>query len=196
MDHGGGLGSVLLNVSVAQVANVELQTNVLAAYVAGSRAGEIPQAMASMRIPPTDSFEIAFNRACGLLQQGDAAAAEEQLLLGQRLGQLHHICLDPTISPGGGGGGGPGLAWKIGRHRSSSSHCMAGGWSPSLISAAVGLRDLSGGAFSAMDVQVMWLLSGFLPLHPSCSILQPRLPGSASPTIMFCIALLPCLALL
>ncbi|KAK9863884.1 hypothetical protein WJX84_011397 [Apatococcus fuscideae] len=70
-----------------KVANVELQTNVLAAYVAGSRAGEIPQAMASMRIPPTDSFEIAFNRACGLLQQGDAAAAEEQLLLGQRLGR-------------------------------------------------------------------------------------------------------------
>lgn len=65
---------------------MELQTNVLAAYVAGSRAAEIPEAMAAMHIPPTDSFEVAFNRACGLLQQGDAAAAEEQLLLGQRLG--------------------------------------------------------------------------------------------------------------
>ncbi|KAK9826948.1 hypothetical protein WJX74_001295 [Apatococcus lobatus] len=70
-----------------KAANVELQTNVLAAYVAGSRAAEIPQAMAAMRIPPGDSFEVAFNRACGLLQQGDAAAAEEQLLLGQRLGR-------------------------------------------------------------------------------------------------------------
>ena len=65
---------------------MELQTNVLAAYVAGNRAGEIPAAMAAMRIPPSDSFEVAFNRACGLVQQGEAEAAEEQLLLGQRLG--------------------------------------------------------------------------------------------------------------
>ncbi len=82
-----GLDSSLTQtLSVGQVANMELQTNVLAAYVAGSRAGEIPAAMASMRIPPSDSFEVAFNRACGLLQQRDYAAAEEQLLLGQRLG--------------------------------------------------------------------------------------------------------------
>ena len=58
----------------------------LAAYVAGGRAREVPAVMAAMKFGPRDSFEIAFNAACALLGAGDAPAAEQQLLLAQRLG--------------------------------------------------------------------------------------------------------------
>ena len=70
----------------AQLATPELRANVLAAYVAGGRAREVPAVMAAMKFGPRDSFEIAFNAACALLGAGDAPAAEQQLLLAQRLG--------------------------------------------------------------------------------------------------------------
>ena len=71
---------------VAQLATPELRANVLAAYVAGGRAREVPAVMAAMKFGPRDSFEIAFNAACALLGAGDTPAAEQQLLLAQRLG--------------------------------------------------------------------------------------------------------------
>ncbi len=70
----------------AQLATLELRANVLAAYVAGGRAREVPAVMAAMKFGAQDSFEIAFNAACALLGAGDAPAAEQQLLLAQRLG--------------------------------------------------------------------------------------------------------------
>ncbi|KAK9832822.1 hypothetical protein WJX81_004606 [Elliptochloris bilobata] len=70
-----------------KLATLELRANVLAAYVAGGRAREVPAVMAAMKFSARDSFEIAFNAACALLGAGDAPAAEEQLLLAQRLGR-------------------------------------------------------------------------------------------------------------
>ena len=46
-----------------------------------------------MQISPKDSFEIAFNAACGLLEAGDLPAAEQQLQLALRVGELVLQCL-------------------------------------------------------------------------------------------------------
>ncbi len=78
-----------------QVATAELRANVLAAYVAGGRAADVPAVMAAMKFGPRDSFEIAFNAACALLGAGDAPAAEQQLLLAQRLGVHSALTLTP-----------------------------------------------------------------------------------------------------
>ena len=69
-----------------QVASLELRTNVLAAYVSGSRAHEVPAVMEAMKISPKDSFEIGFNTACGLLAAGDCVSAQDKLEHAQRLG--------------------------------------------------------------------------------------------------------------
>ncbi|KAI3426329.1 hypothetical protein D9Q98_008702 [Chlorella vulgaris] len=65
----------------------EVQTNVVAAYVSGGRAGEVPAVMQAMKISAKDSFEIAFNVACGLVDAGQLRAAEEQLQLAVRVGE-------------------------------------------------------------------------------------------------------------
>ena len=70
----------------AQVASLELRTNVLAAYVSGGRAHEVPAVMEAMKIGAGDSFEIAFNTACAALAAGDLAGARAQLEHAQRLG--------------------------------------------------------------------------------------------------------------
>mmetsp|Transcript_36119 Transcript_36119/g.92319 ORF Transcript_36119/g.92319 Transcript_36119/m.92319 type:complete len:650 (-) Transcript_36119:136-2085(-) len=68
--------------------SLELRTNVLAAYVENGRAREIPELMAAMKIAGEASYEVAFNKACGLLAAGgQLGAAEEALLLAQRIGQ-------------------------------------------------------------------------------------------------------------
>lgn len=118
-----------------------VQSNVLAAYVAGGRAGEVPAVMTAMKVgwaavllscrlracvlrgpcasgwralgllppagrqpsaaglptaaaarpstqvSPRDSFELAFNAACGLLETGDLPGAEEQLHMAVRAGE-------------------------------------------------------------------------------------------------------------
>ncbi|GLC63488.1 Signal recognition particle core component [Pleodorina starrii] len=67
--------------------SLELKTNVLAAYVAAGLAGELPDLMAALKVKPRDSFEVAFNRACGLVAGGQVAAAEGELRLAIKLGR-------------------------------------------------------------------------------------------------------------
>ena len=66
--------------------SLELRTNVLAAYVSGGRAHEVPAVMEAMKIGAGDSFEVAFNTACAALAAGDLASARAQLEHAQRLG--------------------------------------------------------------------------------------------------------------
>ncbi len=63
--------------------SLELKTNILAAYVAAGLASELPDLMAALRLRPADSFEVAFNRACGTVA---AAADAAGPLAGGRLG--------------------------------------------------------------------------------------------------------------
>ena len=69
-----------------QVESLELRTNTVAAYVAGGRSSEAGAVMDAMHSSAADSYELAFNRACALVEQGDYSAAEEQLQLALRTG--------------------------------------------------------------------------------------------------------------
>lgn len=66
---------------------MEVRTNVLAAYVAGGKAAEVPAVMEAMKMSAQDSFEVSFNAACALLEAGSLGEAERQLQLAQRLGE-------------------------------------------------------------------------------------------------------------
>ncbi len=77
----------LLLPSLPQVESAELQANILAAYVAGHLAAQLPQVMSALKISPRASFEVTFNTACGLLQLGDLAGAEAELRAGLKIGK-------------------------------------------------------------------------------------------------------------
>ena len=82
---------------VLQVKPSEVGTNVLAAYVSGGRAHEVPAVMEALSLSASDGFELAFNQACAHLSIGNPQKAEEELLLAQRLGQpclpyMTHAC--------------------------------------------------------------------------------------------------------
>lgn len=70
-----------------QVKSLEVGTNVVAAYVSGGRAHEVPAVMDALALKASDGFEIAFNQACADVAVGKLDAAEQQLLLAQRLGE-------------------------------------------------------------------------------------------------------------
>uniref|UniRef100_A0A7S0RTI0 Signal recognition particle subunit SRP72 n=1 Tax=Chlamydomonas leiostraca TaxID=1034604 RepID=A0A7S0RTI0_9CHLO len=67
--------------------SVELRTNVLAAYVAAGLARELPGLMTAMKLTARDSFEVAFNKACGLVESGEWGAAEAELKAALKLGR-------------------------------------------------------------------------------------------------------------
>ena len=62
------------------------KTNVIAAYIAGSKSKEVEEAAKSLKISREDGFEVAFNLACSTLQRGRIDEAKESLLLALRLG--------------------------------------------------------------------------------------------------------------
>ncbi len=70
-----------------QVKSLEVGTNVVAAYVSGGRAHEVPAVMDALALKASDGLEIAFNQACADVAVGKLDAAEQQLLLAQRLGE-------------------------------------------------------------------------------------------------------------
>ncbi|MEW5303027.1 MAG: hypothetical protein WDW36_005759 [Sanguina aurantia] len=70
-----------------KVDSLELKTNVLAAYVSASLASEIPALMTAMKVNSKQSFELGFNKACGLAEVGELAAAENELRLALKLGR-------------------------------------------------------------------------------------------------------------
>ena len=80
-----------------QVTSLDLRTNVLAAYVSGNRAHEVPAVMEAMKISSKDSFEIGFNTACGLLTVGDYAKAQSELEHAQRLGKHCRVSSNSQI---------------------------------------------------------------------------------------------------
>ncbi|PNW85354.1 hypothetical protein CHLRE_03g182500v5 [Chlamydomonas reinhardtii] len=67
--------------------SLELKTNVLAAYVAAGLSAELPDLMAALKVKPRDSFEVAFNRSCGLVEAGQLASAEGELRMALKMGR-------------------------------------------------------------------------------------------------------------
>ncbi|KAL3136436.1 Signal recognition particle core component, variant 2 [Trebouxia sp. C0009 RCD-2024] len=70
-----------------KVKTAEVGTNIVAAYVSGGRAHEVLPVMDALALSASDGFEIAFNQACADVAVGKLEAAEQQLLLAQRLGR-------------------------------------------------------------------------------------------------------------
>lgn len=70
-----------------KVDSLEVKSNILAAYVDAELAGQIPELMSNMRITAKQSFELGFNKACGLVKTGAYAAAEKELLMALKLGK-------------------------------------------------------------------------------------------------------------
>lgn len=69
-----------------KVAN-DVKTNIVAAYVAGGRAAEVPSLMETLKVQPRTGFELAYNAACAVIDKEDYAKAEELLQLAHRIGQ-------------------------------------------------------------------------------------------------------------
>ncbi|KAG2448342.1 hypothetical protein HYH02_006924 [Chlamydomonas schloesseri] len=67
--------------------SLELKTNVLAAYVAAGLSAELPDLMAALKVKPRDSFEVAFNRSCGLVEVGQLGTAEGELRMALKMGR-------------------------------------------------------------------------------------------------------------
>lgn len=70
---------------------MEVKANMLAAFVAGSRASDIPDVSKKYGVSASDGFEIAYNQACGLIDVGDCENAKEQLELALREGWIFEI---------------------------------------------------------------------------------------------------------
>ena len=103
-----------------QVKNVEVGTNIVAAYVSGGRAHEVLAVMDALALSASDGFEIAFNQACADVATGKLDAAEQQLLLAQRLGKPQgHECT------GGRVGGRKGRRREGGNRENEREGCAA-----------------------------------------------------------------------
>ncbi|CAN6937651.1 unnamed protein product [Brassica oleracea] len=63
------------------------EVNFVASLVSAGKASQVKRALKSWRIKPTSSFELAFNTACSLIENGNYADAEQLLLAAKRIGQ-------------------------------------------------------------------------------------------------------------
>uniref|UniRef100_M4CIP5 Signal recognition particle subunit SRP72 n=1 Tax=Brassica campestris TaxID=3711 RepID=M4CIP5_BRACM len=63
------------------------EVNFVAGLVSAGKASQVQGALESWRIKPTSSFELAFNTACSLIENGNYADAEQLLLTARRIGQ-------------------------------------------------------------------------------------------------------------
>lgn len=70
-----------------KIDSTEVHTNILAALAAGGKASEIPATIADLHIAPKDSFEAAFNIACGFIEEEKYPRADEQLQVAYRVGE-------------------------------------------------------------------------------------------------------------
>ncbi|KAF2608656.1 hypothetical protein F2Q68_00045869 [Brassica cretica] len=60
------------------------EVNFVAGLVSAGKASQVKGALETWRIKPTSSFELAFNTACSLIENGNYADAEQLLLTARR----------------------------------------------------------------------------------------------------------------
>lgn len=74
--------------------NTSVKANIVAAYVSGGRANEVPKVMELLKVAPKDGFELAHNAACALIERKEYSKAEELLLLARRYVYLFiNVCM-------------------------------------------------------------------------------------------------------
>ena len=104
---------------------MEVGTNIVAAYVSGGRAHEVLAVMDALALSASDGFEIAFNQACADVATGKLEAAEQQLLLAQRLGK--HLGAGPVLHKSQRGGR-CGEGQECEGHQGREDWAGGGGW--------------------------------------------------------------------
>jgi signal recognition particle subunit SRP72 len=72
-----------------------MATNLAAAMVAAGRSADLRGLVEKFKITPKQSFELAFNLACGLIETDELSDATDYLLLARRLG--HETLLDEDL---------------------------------------------------------------------------------------------------
>ncbi|KAK1317132.1 hypothetical protein QJS10_CPA05g01909 [Acorus calamus] len=70
-----------------KIDSVDLKSNMIAALISAGRASEVQGLMDALRVKASDSFELAYNIGCSLIEMGKFADAEQQLLSARRIGQ-------------------------------------------------------------------------------------------------------------
>ncbi|KAF8390589.1 hypothetical protein HHK36_025116 [Tetracentron sinense] len=64
-----------------------LEINIVAGLISAGRASEVQGTMDILRVKATSSFELAYNTACSLIEEGKYTDAEQHLLSARRIGQ-------------------------------------------------------------------------------------------------------------
>ncbi|CAD7704944.1 unnamed protein product [Ostreobium quekettii] len=78
-----------------KVESSDIKTNMIAPAVAGNMANELKGNL-SAATPGGEGFELAFNKACGLLHTGDVKGAQQQIELARREGEESLYSYDYT----------------------------------------------------------------------------------------------------
>lgn len=64
--------------------SLDVKSNIIATLVSAGRSNEIHGMMDALKIKPSNSFELAYNTACSLIEKKKYAEAEQQLLSARR----------------------------------------------------------------------------------------------------------------
>ncbi|KAJ3681411.1 hypothetical protein LUZ60_015900 [Juncus effusus] len=75
------------NLKKFKIDSLDLKTNIIAAYIAAGKSNEVESIMSQLKVKPSNSFEIAYNTACSLVEKNKYVEAEQMLLSARRIGQ-------------------------------------------------------------------------------------------------------------
>lgn len=64
--------------------SLDVKSNIIATLISGGRSNEIQGMMDALKVKPSNSFELAYNTACSLIEKEKYAEAEQQLLSARR----------------------------------------------------------------------------------------------------------------
>ncbi|PKA57689.1 hypothetical protein AXF42_Ash016735 [Apostasia shenzhenica] len=70
-----------------KIDSLDLKTNIIAALISAGRSTEVHGMMDTLKVKASNSFELAYNTACSLIEKKKYSEAENQLLSARRIGQ-------------------------------------------------------------------------------------------------------------
>lgn len=70
-----------------KIDSLDVKSNIIATLVSAGRSNEIQGMMDALKVKPSNSFELAYNTACSLIEKKKYVEAEQQLLSARRIGQ-------------------------------------------------------------------------------------------------------------
>ncbi|XP_020577004.1 signal recognition particle subunit SRP72-like [Phalaenopsis equestris] len=70
-----------------KIDSLDVKSNFIATLVSAGRSNEVQGMLDALKVKPSNSFELAYNTACSLIENKKYAEAEQQLLSARRIGQ-------------------------------------------------------------------------------------------------------------